>query len=34
MLHLQGAPFPKPEVLKEAFTTYLHYDWVDIDREM
>ncbi len=21
------------EILKEAFTTYLHYDWVDIDRE-
>lgn len=20
------------EVLEEAFTTYLHYDWVDIDK--
>ncbi len=21
------------DILKEAFTTYLHYDWVDIDKE-
>jgi hypothetical protein len=21
------------DILKEAFTTYLHYDWVDIDKD-